>query len=199
MLYRRFGFELHYISHAIELPVESRTEDDIISSFDPTARKAVRKILREKQLTVKECDSDEEYAQFYDILLSNKSKHNAKPTHTLEELYRLRELLPENLRLTLIYFEGKPIGGSLLFLCNSKVVLCFYNMLEYEYEYLKPVYLIMYDTVQFAQRVGAQWVDIGVSQVPSHPDPMTPSMGLINFKERFHARGVIRSTYYFKY
>jgi lipid II:glycine glycyltransferase (peptidoglycan interpeptide bridge formation enzyme) len=69
-------------------------------------------------------------------------------------------------------------------------------MLLYEYEHLKPIYLIMYETVRRAVEEGYTWVDIGVSQDTSDPDPMTPSLGLIGFKERFDARGVLRSTYH---
>ena len=192
MLYRKFDFELHYISHAIDL----KWGTDFLNTFDKTARKTIHKILREGKLTIRESD---DYESFNEILIDNKARHNVKPTHTLRDMLKLRELLPENLRLYLVYFEGKPIAGSLLFLCNSKVVLCFYNMLYYEYEYLKPIYLVMYETVRWAVENGYEWVDIGVSQDTSAADPMTPSIGLIDFKERFDSHGILRSTYHFKF
>ncbi len=191
LLYRRFGFEYHYISHAIDL---RRITGDPLSTFDATARKTIRKILRQQALEIREST---DYDQFYPILLANKARHNAKPTHTLEELYRLQELVPEHLRLLLVYHKGEPIAGSLLFLCNAQVVLCFYNMLRYEYEALRPIYFLMYEIVRWAKQQGYAWVDIGVSQVPQDPDPMTPSLSLIAFKERFGAQGIIRSTYFY--
>jgi lipid II:glycine glycyltransferase (peptidoglycan interpeptide bridge formation enzyme) len=72
-------------------------------------------------------------------------------------------------------------------------------MLYYEYEHLKPVYLIMYETVRWAIENGYEWVDIGVSQDTKALDPMTPSINLINFKERFDARGILRSTYHYDF
>lgn len=191
LLYRRFGFEYHYISHAIDL---RRLGTEPLSAFDPTARKTIRKILREKKLEIREST---DYDAFYPILLENKARHNAKPTHTLDELKRLQELVPEHLRLLLVYYRNQPIAGSLLFLCNDRVVLCFYNMLRYEYERLRPIYLLMYEIVRWAKQRGYAWVDIGVSQVPQDPDPMTPSLSLIAFKERFAAHGIIRSTYFY--
>ncbi|MBM2814508.1 MAG: family N-acetyltransferase [Ignavibacteria bacterium] len=191
MLYRKFDFELHYISHAIDL----RNFDKSLLNFDKTARKTIHKILREKKLTISESS---DYATFNDILIENKARHNVRPTHTLEDMLRLRELMPENLRLLMVEYNGKPIAGSLLFLCNPNVVLCFYNMLLYEYEQLRPIYLIMYETIRWAVEHNYKWVDIGVSQDTSAVDPMTPSLGLINFKERFDARGVLRSTYHLK-
>lgn len=191
MLYRKFDFELHYISHAIDL----KHGDDFLAQFDKTARKNIHKILREGKLEVRESD---DYDTFYQILLNNKAKHNAVPTHSLEDIHRLLELVPDNLKLLMVYYDGKPIAGSLLFLCNSKVVLCFYTMLLYEYEELKPVYLVNYEITRWATEKGYEWVDIGVSQDTQADNPMTPSMNLINFKERFNARGILRSTYHYK-
>lgn len=192
MLYRKFDFELHYISHAIDL----KHKQNFLSKFDKTARKSLNKILREKKIRIEE---SQDYETFNRILIANKAKHNAKPTHSLEDMLRLKELLPENLRLYLVFFGDEPIAGSLLFLTNKKVVLCFYNMLLYEYEHLKPVYLIMYETVRWATENGYEWVDIGVSQDTQAEDPMTPSLNLIYFKERFNARGILRSTFHYKF
>jgi hypothetical protein len=192
MLYRKFDFELHYISHAIDL----KHGDKFLEHFDKTARKNVHKLLREKRIRVEE---SEDYDAFYKILLNNKAKHNATPTHTLEEIYRLLELMPENLKLLMVYHDDVPIAGSLLFLCNSKVVLCFYTMLLYEYEHLKPVYLVNYEITRWSIEKGYEWVDIGVSQDTHAEDPMTPSLNLIQFKERFGARGILRSTFHKKF
>jgi len=191
MLYRKFDFEHHYISHAVHL----KHGNNFLAFFDKTARKTIHRILREKRLTIRESD---DFETFNHILINNKAKHNIKPTHTLEDMLRLNKLMPENIRLNMVYLGDIPIAGSLLFLCNKKVVLCFYNMLLYEYEELKPVYLIMFETVRWAVENGYEWVDIGVSQDTSATDPMTPAQSLICFKERFNARGILRSTYHFK-
>ncbi len=192
MLYRKFDFELHYISHVIDL----KRGDNFLQFFDKTARKTVRKILRENDITIKESD---DYAAFNEILIENKARHNVTPTHSLEDMLKLQNLMPENIRLNMVYHKGKPIAGSWLFFPNSKVVLCFYNMLKYEYEHLKPIYLIMHETIREATEEGYEWVDIGVSQDTSAEDPMTPSLGLIHFKERFDSRGILRSTYHYHF
>ena len=192
MLYRKFDFELHYISHAIHL----KYGNDFMAYFDKTARKSVHKILRENKITIRESD---DYETFNRILIANKARHNVKPTHSLEDMLKLNQLVPKDLRLLLVYYGDIPIAGSLLFLCNSKVILCFYNMLLYEYEYLKPIYLIMYETVRWGVENGYEWVDIGVSQDTSATDPMTPSLNLITFKERFDSHGILRSTFHYKF
>lgn len=189
MLYRKASFELHYISHAIDL----KHGKDFAKHFDATARKSINRILREGEITIRD---SEDYATFHEILLENKARHGVLPTHTLDDLLKLRELMPEKLKLMLVYKDNVAIAGSLLFLANPKVVLCFYNMLRYEYEHLRPIYLVMHETCRWAIENGYEWVDIGVSQDTKDPDPMTPSIGLINFKERFDARGILRSTYH---
>jgi hypothetical protein len=191
-LYRKFDFELHYISHAIHLNRGS----DYMAYFDKTARKTVHKILREGKLTI---EDSEDYETFHRILLENKARHNVKPTHSLEDMIRIRELMPDKVKLMLVKLGDKPIAGTWLFLCNPQVVLCFYNMLLYEYEHYKPIYLVMNETVRWAIEKGYRWVDIGVSQDTKAEDPMTPSLNLIQFKERFDARGVLRTTYHYKF
>jgi hypothetical protein len=192
MLYRKFDFELHYISHSIDL----KHGNDFLKYFDKTARKTIHKILREKKITIRESD---DYEAFNKILIDNKARHNVKPTHSLEDMLKLKELMPEKLKLLMVYHGDKAIAGSWLFLTNSKAVLCFYNMLLYEHENLKPIYLVMYETVRWATEMGYGWVDIGVSQDTSAEDPMTPSQNLIYFKERFNSKGMLRSTYHYSF
>lgn len=192
LLYRQADFELHYISHVIDL---SSFRQKGIASYDATTRNVVRKILRDGHIRIGESDDLE---SFHNILVENKARHSAKPTHSLQDLYRLKELVPGNLRLNMVWLDDKPIAGSLLFLVNRSVVLTFYNMMLYEYEHYKPVYLIMHETCRWAAENGYRYVDIGVSQDTTSPNPMTPSLGLIDFKECFNARGILRSTYHLK-
>ncbi len=188
LAYRGFALDKHYISHAIRLKGH-----DFLANFQSTARRYIHKYLREHSLTIEISDDLE---AFYPILLKNKQRHGVKPTHTLDELLRLRKLMPDNLVLFLVKKGSKPIAGSLLFVCNQQVVLCFYNMLLYEYEQLNPIHAVMYEVVKWSIDRGFQWVDIGVSQETASENPMTPAMNLIRFKEKFNAHGILRSTYY---
>ncbi len=189
LAYRGFSYDKHYISHSIPL----ETKDDILTTFQRTARRYIHKYLREKSLTV---EINNDYEAFYPILLNNKARHNVKPTHTLEELLRLKKLLPNNLELFLVYKGSKPIAGSLMFACNQQVALCFYNMLLYDYEEYNPIHIVMYEVSKWAIDKGFKWIDIGVSQDTKAENPMTPSMNLIRFKEKFNSHGILRSTFY---
>ncbi len=187
MLWLGFHYQLHYISSAIKLDKNT----DILERFSPTIRRNVKKTIKEFNLTV---EINERYDQFYPILIENKSRHNVKPTHSYEDLLRLKELLPDRLKLFMVYMDGKPIGGSLMFYPNKVVALCFYNMLLYEYEKYKPIQRVMYEVVKDATENGYRYVDIGVSQDTKAENPMTPSMNLIEFKEKFDAKTIMRNT-----
>jgi hypothetical protein len=192
MLWLGFKYDLHYISSAIKL----FPERDIISRFQQTVRRNIRKTLKDSDIKV---EINDRYDEFYPILVDNKARHGVKPTHSYEDLLKLKELLPDNLKLFMVYYKDKPIAGSSLFICNEIVTLCFYNMLLYEYEHLKPIHRVMYEVVKWSTENGYQYVDIGVSQDTKAANPMTPSMSLIDFKEKFDARTVMRNTLKYVY
>ncbi|PID58698.1 MAG: GNAT family N-acetyltransferase [Ignavibacteriae bacterium] len=186
MLWQGFKFDLHYISSAIKLD----TNKDILSRFSQTIRRNVRKSIKEG-VTV---EINEKYDEFYPILLENKARHNVKPTHSYEDLLKLKKLMPDRLKLFMVYYKGKPIAGSLMFYANKNVAICFYNMLLYEYAHLKPIQRVMFEVVKDATERGYTYVDIGVSQDTSADNPMTPSESLIDFKEKFDAKSIMRNT-----
>ncbi|GAB4129772.1 MAG: hypothetical protein Fur0015_03680 [Ignavibacteriales bacterium] len=187
MLWRGFNYKLHYISSAIKLDPSI----DIISRFDPTIRRNVRKSLKNPDIRV---EINEKYDEFYPILLANKARHNVKPTHSYDDLIKLKTLLPDNLKLFMVYYKDIPIGGSSMFFVNKTCALCFYNMLLYEYQEFKPIQRVMYEVVKYSTENGYQYVDIGVSQDTKAENPMTPSRSLIEFKEKFDAKTVMRNT-----
>lgn len=190
LLWSGFKYKLHYISSAIKLDKER----DIISRFQATIRRNIRKTFKEDVRV----EINERYDEFYPILIENKSRHNVKPTHSYEDLLRLKELLPDRLKLFMVYVDEKPIGGSVMFYPNEIVGLCFYNMLLYDYEKYKPIQRVMYEVVKDATEAGYQYIDIGVSQDTSAENPMTPAMSLIEFKEKFDAKTVMRNTFHIK-
>ncbi len=186
MLWQGFKFDLHYISSAIKLDPKI----EIIERFRPTIRRNIRKSIKEGVRV----EVNEKYDEFYPILIENKSIHNVKPTHSYEDLLKLKKLMPDRLKLFMVYLDDKPIAGSLMFYANKNVAICFYNMLLYEYAEYKPIQRVMYEVVKDATERGYNYVDIGVSQDTSAENPMTPSESLIDFKEKFDAKSIMRNT-----
>ncbi|NQT26237.1 GNAT family N-acetyltransferase [candidate division KSB1 bacterium] len=187
MLWQGFEYKTHYISSAIHLDPDR----EIIPRFQKTVRYYVRKSLKDKNIRV---ELNEDYDAFYPILLHNLSRHNVRPTHSLEELIRLKELLPDALKLFMVYHKDDPIGGCLMFYCNQQVGLCFYNMMYYEAAQHRPIHRVLYEVVKYSTEKGFKYVDIGVSQDTAALNPMTPNESLIAYKETFDAKACMRNT-----
>jgi hypothetical protein len=198
LLYKGYAYQRHYISHVIDVHKPGAP----FERFQSTARKHIRRVLKMNEVWIEESRPEtlrKMLHEFYPILIENKAKYNAKPTHNLEELLRIEELLPDFMKLFLVRVGEEPIAGSLVFLANERVALIFYHMLRYSFDHLKPIYLLMDRVTRWAQGAGYHFVDIGVSQDTSDENPMTPALSLIHFKEKFDSRGVLRSTLYKKY
>ncbi|MBI3260055.1 MAG: GNAT family N-acetyltransferase [Ignavibacteriae bacterium] len=191
LAFKGFDYDRHYISHIIE----HGTSEEYFSSFNATARNSVRQFHKNTDTSIEITTEQTAYEEIYPILVENKTRHNAHPTHTLVEMLRLQELFPESIKLFIARVSGKAIAASWVIGCNSKVTLCFYNMMLYEFEHLHPMYALMNEIVGWSVRRGSSFVDIGVSQDTKNENPMTPSYSLIDFKEKFGAVGMLRSTF----
>ncbi|MCK5146032.1 GNAT family N-acetyltransferase [bacterium] len=187
MLWQGFEYRTHYISSAIALDPERET----IPRFQRTVRNYVRQSLKNTDIRV---EINEDYEAFHPIMLHNLSKHNVRPTHSFNDMIKLKNLLPDALKLFMVYNKDEPIGGSLMFFCNDQVALCFYNMMYYHHTSLHPVHRVLYEVIEYSTKAGYNYVDIGVSQDTSALNPMTPNDSLIAYKETFDAKAVMRNT-----
>lgn len=188
LLWRGFQFDCHYISNVIDL---HRLVGDPLPHYSESTRLTVRRGRNSSQLQIEESS---DFDSFYPILVENKARHGARPTHSLEELHRLRELMPDRFVFYSAILESEMIAGALNFVANPRVLLVFYPMMRYSHQQHRPIYALMDRVVRHARDNGFSYVDIGVSQDTKAENPMTPSLSLIRFKERFDSRGVMRST-----
>ncbi|MEN6511221.1 MAG: GNAT family N-acetyltransferase [Chloroherpetonaceae bacterium] len=163
-------------------------KDDLLSMYRPEARTSVKKAIK-KGVEVVECEKFEDY---YEILKKNlKMRHNVHPTHTLEELLKLKELFPTRIRLWGAFLQDKLIAGVCNFSANEKVVLAFYISHNEDYQEYRPVNLLFYEIMRKYQDEGFKFLDFGLFTVD-----MDPNWGLARFKENFGARGIFRDSYY---
>lgn len=191
LAFKGFDFEKHFISHVID----HGSDLGFLNTFNERSRRYIKRTSVEPDLHFEISAQPEVYSEVYPILLENKAKHNATPTHSLAELIRLQELFPEAVKLFVVRLKGKAIAASLVFSCNKNSTLIFYNMLSYEFEKLRPIFYLMHHVVKWSIASGHKYCDIGVSQEPMHANPMTPSYSLVEFKEKFNSKGFLRSTF----
>jgi hypothetical protein len=189
LLHREFDYHVHLYSSVVDL---KRTYD--LQHYDKKARNAVKKAVK-SGLTV---EIENDFDTFYPILLENKMKFNLAPTHTLDELKRIDELLPGKLKLFLARYEGKVIGGSLIFICNNKTLIDFYIAQDYSYQKFRPINLVLSEIIKWGHENGFEYFDIGVNQDTASTNPMDLNQPLVAFKYRMGARCVMRNTLYKK-
>ena len=151
-----------------------------------------KKIIQENNITFQ---WKNDFDTFYPILVENKKRHCAKPTHSLDEIKKIDALLPGSLDLLLMYSDDQPIGGTLIINANKKMGIIFYNMINYNYSHIQPAILQMMEAICYAAKKNISYLDFGVSQDPRADNPLTPSHSLIQFKEETGAFTIIRKAY----
>jgi len=160
---------------------------DALSTFKSEARTATRKAMK---MGV-QVQPSEDFATFYEILQKNlRMRHNVRPTHTLEELLRLKKIYPERIQLYGAFVEGQMVAGVVMFHCNRRVTLAFYISHRDEYQNHRAVNLLFYHIIQESIALGFRYLDFGIFTVN-----MEPNWGLARFKESFGAKGIFRDTF----
>ncbi|MHB1688156.1 MAG: GNAT family N-acetyltransferase [Ignavibacteriaceae bacterium] len=180
-----FNYLKRDVSSVVQLDIE---KDDLLSTYRAEARTAVKKAIKQG-IEIAECNRFEEY---YEILKKNlKMRHNVNPTHSLEELLKLKRLFPGKIRLWGAFKGEKLIAGVCNFSANPKVVLAFYISHDEDYQEYRAVNLLFYEIMKRYKDEGFKFLDFGIFTVN-----MDPNWGLARFKENFGARGIFRDTFY---
>jgi len=170
----------YYISSFVDL------KPNLLDQMHDRKRRYIKKMQDKIKIKISD-DLD----SFYPILINNKLKHKAKPTHSLEELKILKKKFPNEIILLLSYKNNKIIGGALNFVTNKKSCILFYNMIDYDYQNLQVSSLQIYESLKWAKKNKLNYLDIGVSQLYKDSE-IIPHKSLINFKEQFGAKTMIR-------
>lgn len=160
---------------------------DPLLTFHADARRSTKKAKREG---VSVSISDD-FKTFYAILKHNLGmRHNVLPTHTLDELIRLKNLFPDDILLFAAFRKRKMIGGIVVFCTNQNVLLAFYISHDSEFQIYRPVNLLFYEVLKWGRNRGYKYLDLGTFTLD-----MNPNWGLGRFKENHNARGFLRDSF----
>ncbi len=180
-----FSYLKREISSVVQLDVP---EEKLLSTFRQEARTAVKKSIAQG-IEIVETDR---FAEYYEILKKNlKMRHGVNPTHTLDELLKIKALFPTKVRLFGAFKDDKLIAGVCNFSANDNVVLAFYISHDEDFQHYRPVNLLFYRIMNQYRNEGFKFLDFGIFTVN-----MEPNWGLGRFKENFGSRGIFRDTYY---
>lgn len=170
-------------------------DSDPCDIFEKRARTAVKK-ARKKGVSVVE--SSDDYNAFYKILKEAKARHNAKSTHTLSELMKLHDILPNSIKLDIAYVHDEPAAGILYFICNSQVILTFYICHKTAYGEFYPTNLLIYHGMRWAKKNKFKYLDLGTTARYSLDSDAIVGYGVFMFKESFGSVGYFRDTFKWK-
>ncbi|MBU0529966.1 GNAT family N-acetyltransferase [bacterium] len=180
------GFTYHKREISSILFLENKVEQNL-EKFKASHQRAVRKAIKEG-VEIRESDQLEE---FYQILKNNlKIRHNVTPTHTLDELLKLKELFPNEIKLFGAFLNNKMVAGVVNFTCTKDVVLAFYISHDEKYQETRALNLLFYSIFDWAIKNELKVFDFGIFTVNEDPN-----FGLARFKENFGASGMFRDTF----
>jgi len=158
------------------------------------------KLSERRKRAIKKCADlkivfdDMNYEKYYEILSSNlKIKYNTTPTHTLDEMKLLKELLPHNYLLVTIYKDSEMIAGIWLVLATDKTAHTFYIAQNYAFSEMQGLSCVVKNIIEYLQKKGFKYLNFGISTENAGE---FINKGLFEFKESFGGFGVSR--FYFR-
>ncbi len=182
----KHGFSYKKRDVSSMLTIENTPEKNL-EYFRASHRTAVRKAIK-SGVVIRESDA---WPAFYSMLQHNlKIRHNVQPTHTLDELIKLKKMFPGKIRLFGAFWEDKLVAGVVNFEVNQDVVLAFYISHREDYQHLRAVNLLFFEIIKWCHQNAFKYLDFGIFTVN-----MEPNFGLGRFKENFGASGVFRDTF----
>lgn len=164
-----------------------RTLDDVPAK----SRYYIRKALS-TGVAVSESD---DFEAAYPMLVESKRRFRSLPTHTLDELRRLKKTFGRRISLVLARQRNQLVGGMVLFDLNRHCTLIFYMFQHFRQRKSHCTNALVYHAIRRAIAGGKRWLDYGVSADTQSSNPLEPSWSLVHFKESVGSTGCLRRTY----
>ena len=181
-----------YYSSIIPINANIKNQCELICKKNNRSHDFYDKIIKTNNLAI--C-WDDGFDDFYSLLVKDKKKHGAIPTHSLKEIKNLKKIIPNSIKLLTIKKNTQILGGSLLFIANSSTAIIFYNSINYDYSVMQIATIQVIETIKWAHSQNLNLLDFGVSHKANTDNPLVPKMSLIKFKEKFNSFGTMRFLY----
>jgi hypothetical protein len=185
----RHGWTLNRMELSTSYVLSDLKTETVLDSFDRAARNKVR----QSEKSGLEVKWTEDFPEFWKLLEKTLAeRHEAKPTHTLEEITRLHEIAPKDVRLLGAY-EGKDlVAGFVVISIHAQALYILYTGQNYEKVDLKAVPLLLSSLFTLAIGEGRRVLDFGIS---TEDGGTKVNDNLFQFKESFGGQSVRRESW----
>lgn len=158
--------------------------------FTESRKSGIRKAQKSNVIV----DISDDFKSFWDILNYNLTQnHGVKPVHTLEEIVKLKNLFPENIKLVSATIDGKMIAGTVLFVMDNLIHVQYISASEQGKQ--SGGLDLLFDGVINSLYSSFSVIDFGHS---NEDNGNYLNERLIFQKEGFGGRGVVYEIYHYK-
>lgn len=182
--HRGFTIKSQEISTCVKL-----TEDKI---WEKLCRKRNLSYIKQQEKDGVKIMETNDVDKVYPIIEMNlKVRYNRVPTHSREELMRLKEIYPERIHYWIAAKEDQVLGILVLFDVNTTGVHSFYIAKNEQYENVKAMPLLFHRAFEHYYKKGYAWFNFGIS---SRGEQI--KWGILEFKENVGGRATARQIWY---
>jgi len=173
-----FVRKFNYCTFVLDL---KKPLDKMWRSFDKKVRNSVRKAEKNNVKVVDELDVDTFYK-----LHSKTMKKLGSPQHPKKLFKNLVRFCKPNVKIVFAKYNNKKIAASFFFLYNKKIYY-WKNASDEKFLHLRPNDLILYKTIEWGQKNGYKFLDMGRT---------TEGTGTYLFKRRWGGKKVELKDFY---
>ncbi len=184
------GFEVTNISisNIIDL------EEFEFKKISETKKRSIKKSSNDIDIRIIEGKLDENnFRDYYNILLENRELKNVSPTHSFEELMYLKNKLGKDIILFAAILGTELAAICVLFSINKDMILNFYLAGDDKFKPDAVSEYILFKSIEWSKQNGYRYYDIGTSDTEGKLIE-----GLFAFKKKFLANGYLRKTFELK-
>lgn len=182
--HRGFTLKSQEISTCVKLN-ESR-------SWEKLCRKRNLSYIRQQEREGVVISETSDINRVYPLIEQNlMTRYNRVPTHSREELMRLKEIYPDRIHYWIAEKEGNVLGLTVLFDVNETGVHCFYIARNEQFETMKAMPLLFHKVFEHYLQKGFTWFNFGISSRGQQI-----KWGILEFKENIGGRATARQIWH---
>lgn len=172
-------YDVSYIRNTVGTDLEC-SEDTFQSEFCSTARRKVRKLLRNDKISCALTKGFEDIEEFLEIYNDTMTRQHATGFYYFdrEYFYELKRQFGDDLFTTSVYYEDEIIAMGLYFI-SGNIIHDHLNGTRSKYLNFSPAYLLKYTAMNWAKENGFSVIHYGGGVSNSEED------SVLKFKKRF--------------